>query len=67
MLDHIVVNIRDLRQTIQAAFEANSQGLGVAKNQHLTWVVMDPSQFATDADISNAVVDEKAWAAVVGM
>ncbi|KAG9019841.1 hypothetical protein FRB90_003430 [Tulasnella sp. 427] len=54
-----------LGQTIIQAFEANSQGQGVPPKQHLTWTVIDPSQFPTDEDVGNAIVDEQAWAAVV--
>lgn len=55
-----------LGQAIIQAFEANSRGEGVAPKQHLTWTIVDPSQYPTDDDVGNAIVDEQAWAAVVG-
>lgn len=55
-----------LGQAIVQAFEANSQGQGVSGNLHLTWTVVDPSQFPTNDEVGYAVVNEQAWAAVVG-
>lgn len=55
-----------LGQAIVQAFEANSRGEGVAPKQHLTWIIIDPSQYPSNDDVAYAVVDEKAWAAVVG-
>ena len=40
----------------------NSTTSGV---QHLGWEQMDPSTFATDDDVANAILDEEAWIAVV--
>ncbi|KAG9032788.1 hypothetical protein FS837_002639 [Tulasnella sp. UAMH 9824] len=54
-----------LGQAIVQAFEANSRGEGVAPKQHLTWIIVDPSQYPSNDDVAYAVVDEKAWAAVV--
>lgn len=54
-----------LGQAIVQAFEANSRGEGVAPKQHLTWIIVDPSQYPSDDDVGNAIVDEQAWAAVV--
>jgi hypothetical protein len=39
----------------------NSTTSGV---QHLGWEQLDPSTFATDDDVANAIVDEEAWIAV---
>lgn len=54
-----------LGQTLVQAFQANSQGQGVAPGQHLTWLIVDPTELPTDQDVIDAVVDERTWAAVV--
>lgn len=56
-----------LGQAIVAAFEANSRGEGVAPNAHLSWIVTDSNSLPTGDDVAHAVVEEHAWAAVVGM
>jgi hypothetical protein len=34
-------------------------------NAHLGWEQLDPTAFATDGDVADAIVDEQAWIAVV--
>ena len=34
-------------------------------SQHLGWEQIDASNFATDDDVADAIVDEQAWIAVV--
>jgi hypothetical protein len=33
--------------------------------QVLGWQLMDPSQFSTDDDVANGILDERSWMAVV--
>lgn len=54
-----------LGQTMIAAFNNNTAGIGVAPQQHLTWRIID-GNVLTDAQVVQRILDEKVWTAVVG-
>ncbi|KAG8887557.1 hypothetical protein FRB98_009463 [Tulasnella sp. 332] len=54
-----------LGQTMTQAFENNTAGIGVAKNAHLTWYIVDPSTMPTENDVIQHVLEENVWTAVV--
>jgi hypothetical protein len=53
----------DIGNAMRTAVQANINTKTEAK---LGWIIKDASNFPTVADVANQIVDERAWAALVG-
>lgn len=47
------------------AFQQNTAGVGVPRNAHQTWIVLDQST-STNQQVEEAVFNEVVWNAVIG-